>query len=116
MACLVLVTTLSDTAGARWAGLPSIFPGMSLAVVVVTHLEAGPAEAHRMAKTLATGNLGMIAFRASFRIGCSAIGMGWGTEPGYLMSAVALLAVGEVGRRTGLRKHPTNTILTRPVM
>jgi hypothetical protein len=42
--------------------------------------------------------------------------MGWGTAPGYLMSAVALLAVGEVGLRTGLRKHPTNTILTRPVM
>ena len=44
-------------AGPGWAGLVSTFPSMSLVVLAVTHLEAGPAEASRIAKVLAAGQL-----------------------------------------------------------
>ena len=120
VACLVLATTLSDTAGGAVGGTAEHLP---------RHVAGGRGgdppgspgrPSHRMAKALPTGNLGMIAFRASFRIGCSAIGMGGAPRQAisWRRSAhggVAVLAVGEVGHRTGLRKHPTNTILTRPV-
>ena len=53
-------------AGPGWAGLVSTFPSMSLVVLAVTHLEAGPAEASRIAKVLPVGNSSTLAFLAAF--------------------------------------------------
>ena len=52
-------------AGPGWAGLMSTFPSMSLVVLAVTHLEAGPAEASRIAKALPSGNTSTLAFLAA---------------------------------------------------
>lgn len=94
VACLVAITALRECVGFRSAGLLSTFPGMTLAVLIVTYLESGPGEASSMARALPSANLGMIAFVASFRFGCPAIGLGWGTALGYLLAAATLLAVG----------------------
>ncbi len=71
----------------------STFPGLTLAVLVVTHLEAGPAVASRMARSLPPANLGMIAFLAVFRFCGPAIGLAGGTACGYAGSILTLLVV-----------------------
>jgi hypothetical protein len=94
VACLAAIAVLRESAGIRWAGLLSTFPGMTLAVLIVTYLESGPAEASSLARALPSANLGMIAFVAAFRFGCPAVGLGWGTAFGYLLASATLLAVG----------------------
>lgn len=98
-ACLVAVTGLRELTGIRWAGLFSTFPGMTLAVLVVTYLESSPAEAGRMAKSLPSANFGMVAFIGAFRFGCPAVGLGWGTVCGYALAALTLFIVGGGVRR-----------------
>src|SRR4029077_15643321 len=49
VACLGVVTLLRDAAGAGWAGLLTPFPATTLALLMATHAEAGPAAALRMA-------------------------------------------------------------------
>jgi hypothetical protein len=91
--CLFMVTAARDAVGARWAGFLSTFPGMTLAVLVISYLEAGPVEASRMARSLPLGNLSMVAFLAAFRFGCPAIGLGWGSVCGYAAALTVLLGV-----------------------
>ncbi|AGA31164.1 hypothetical protein [Singulisphaera acidiphila] len=98
-ACLVAITGLREVTGVRWAGIFSTFPGMTLAVLVVTYLESSPAEAGRMAKSLPSANLGMVAFIGAFRFGCPAVGLGWGTVCGYALATLTLLVVGGLARR-----------------
>lgn len=98
-ACLVAITGLREVIGIHGAGLVSTFPGMTLAVLVVTYLESSPAEAGRMAKSLPSANLGMIAFIGAFRFGCPAVGLGWGTACGYVLAALTLLVVGGLAHR-----------------
>jgi hypothetical protein len=97
-ACLVTITALREVGGIRWAGLFSTFPGMTLAVLIVTYLESSPAEAGRMAKALPSANLGMVAFIGAFRFGCPAVGLGWGTAVGYALAGATLLVVGGLTR------------------
>ena len=80
-------------AGPSWAGLVSTFPSMSLVVLAVTHLEAGPAEASRIAKVLPSGNTSTLAFLAAFRLISPAIGLGSGTIAGYAAALFALLII-----------------------
>ena len=80
-------------AGPSWAGLVSTFPSMSLVVLAVTHLEAGPAEASRIAKVLPSGNTSTLAFLAAFRLISPAIGLGGGTFAGYAAALFALLII-----------------------
>jgi hypothetical protein len=94
MTCLAVVTLLRESVGMEWAGLLSTFPGMTLTVLVVTYLESGPSEASSVARGLPLANLGMIAFVAAFRFGGPAVGPGWSTALGYLLSAATLLTVG----------------------
>src|SRR5262249_17508009 len=77
-----LVGVVGAAAGPCWAGLLSTFPTMSVAVLVVTPLEAGPAEAGQIAKTLPPANLSTVAFLATFRFGYPVLGLGWGTVCG----------------------------------
>ena len=56
-------------AGPSWAGLVSTFPSMSLVVLAVTHLEAGPAEASRIAKVLPAGNTSTLGLPGGFSPG-----------------------------------------------
>ncbi|SIO26166.1 hypothetical protein SAMN05444166_3313 [Singulisphaera sp. GP187] len=102
-ACLVAVTGLREHTGIRWAGLFSTFPGMTLAVLVVTYLESSPAEAGRMAKSLPSANLGMVAFIGAFRFGCPTFGLGWGTLCGYALATLTLLVVAGLSPRPNLR-------------
>ena len=94
IAYLVAVETFRDSCGPRWAGLISPFPGMTLAILVVTHLEGGAAEATRMARALPPGSWGMIAFLAVFRLSSPHVGLAWATLGGYLLASVALLSLG----------------------
>jgi hypothetical protein len=80
-------------AGPSWAGLVSTFPSMSLVVLAVTHLEAGPAETSRIAKVLPAGNTSTLAFLAAFRVISPAIGLGGGTIAGYAAALIALLVI-----------------------
>ena len=90
--CLSSSLVLGELLGAQVAGLMSTFPGMTLTVLLLTHLEAGAEPALRMARALPVGNLGMIAFLASFRFGCPSLGLVWGSFLGY-GSALLILAL-----------------------
>ena len=99
MAYLWFVMTVQDSAGSLLAGLLSTFPGMSLTVLVVTHLEAGPVAASRLARALPPGNLSMISFLAVFRFGCPQLGLAWGTALGYAAALATLVVVERIFRR-----------------
>ena len=99
MAYLGFVITVQDSAGNLLAGLLSTFPGMSLTVLVVTHLEAGPVVASRLARALPPGNLSMISFLAVFRFGCPQLGLAWGMVFGYAAALVTLVVVERIFRR-----------------
>jgi hypothetical protein len=92
IACLCGSLLLGEMLGAQVAGLMSTFPGMTLTVLIVTHLESGSDSALKMARALPAGNLGMVAFLAAFRFGCPSFGLVWGTVLGY-SSALAVLIV-----------------------
>jgi hypothetical protein len=80
-------------AGPGWAGLASTFPSMSLVVLAVTHLEAGPAEASRIAKVLPAGNFSTLAFLAACCLTSTGIGLAGSTLVGYAAAAAALVII-----------------------
>ena len=93
-AAYVLVLGIAErVAGPSWAGLMSTFPSMSLVVLAVTHLEAGPAEASRIAKMLPVGNTSTLAFLAAFRFASMGAGLTEGTILGYMAALAALLII-----------------------
>lgn len=92
-ASLLMVLALQDAAGPRWAGLLSPFPGLTLAMLVTTHLEAGPGEASRLARSLPAANLAMVAFLATFRFGGPQLGLGPATAAGYAAALGTLVLV-----------------------
>jgi hypothetical protein len=99
---MVLLMIAAHLAGPAWAGLGSTFPSMSLAVLWVTHLEAGPLEASRIARVLPVGNLSTLAFLAAFRFSCAEIGVGGAMFVGYAAALGALLAIAGTARRPHL--------------
>lgn len=98
LAFLWMVMTVQASAGNFVAGFLTTFPSMSLMVLVVTHLEAGPVVASRLARALPPGNLGMIAFIAVFRFGCPQLGLVWGTALGYAAALATLVVVEQLFR------------------
>jgi hypothetical protein len=90
--CLLGSLAMGEAFGPQVAGLMSTFPGVTLTVLLLTHIESGPDSAIRMARALPAGNLGMVAFLAAFRFGCPTFGLLWGTVSGYL-AAMAMLAL-----------------------
>ncbi len=85
--------------GPSWAGLLSTFPSVSLVVLVVTYLEAGPTESSRVAQVLPCGNSSTLAFLAVFRLVCPEAGAGWATVAGY---GAAIAALWVIERSAGL--------------
>lgn len=106
-ASLLMVLALQDAAGPRWAGLLSPFPALTLAVLVTTHLESGPGEASRLARSLPAANLAMIGFLATFRFGGEYLGLGPATAAGYAC-ALGTLALVELlaAHRTRWKREP----------
>jgi hypothetical protein len=66
---------------------------MSLVVLAVTHLEAGPAEAGRIARVLPVGNSSTLAFLATFHFVSTRVGLASGMLGGYLAAVTVLLIV-----------------------
>jgi hypothetical protein len=109
-ATYVLVLGIAErVAGPSWAGLMSTFPSMSLVVLAVTHLEAGPAEASRIAKELPAGNTSTLAFLAAFRLASPGIGFAGATIFGYLAALAALLIIEGQDRILGFIRLNTDT-------
>ncbi len=102
---VVLIRILRRVAGSAWSGRFITFPGGSLALLITTHLESGPAPARRMAIAMPAGGLGTLAFLSTFRFGCPSLGLGWGTTAGYVAAFSTLLTVDFLGRREGLRER-----------
>ncbi len=73
---VLVVGVVQTVSGPSTAGLVSTFPSMSLVVLAVTHLEAGAAEASRIARFLPAGNLSTLAFLAAFCWGNPVMGLG----------------------------------------
>jgi hypothetical protein len=100
---VILVAIAGSAASPSWAGLVSTFPSMSLAILAVTHLEEGPAEASQIARTLPLANLSTVAFLAVFRFASPLAGLGCGTLGGYgaaLFNALAIeIAAGHMSKR-----------------
>jgi hypothetical protein len=93
-ALYVLVVALVQTgAGPSTAGLASAFPSMSLVVLAVTHLEAGPTEGSRIARFLPAGNLSTLAFLAVFCWVCPVTGLIGALVAGYAAAVAALLLI-----------------------
>jgi uncharacterized membrane protein (GlpM family) len=90
----VLVLALVQRgAGPSWAGLVSTFPSLSLMMLAVTHLEAGPAEASRMARVLPAGNSSTLAFLTTFHLASTQVGICFGMLAGYAAAAACLILV-----------------------
>jgi len=89
----LVVSVVQTLAGPSDAGLVSTFPSISLVVLAVTHLEAGAAEASRIARFLPLGNLSTLAFLAAFCWGCPVIGLGGGLAAGYAAAVLMLLLI-----------------------
>ena len=90
---VILLGMFERLAGPSWAGLMSTFPSLSLVVLVVTYLEAGPGESSRVAQVLPCGNLSTLAFLAVFRLVCEEAGVRWATAAGYGAALVAILVI-----------------------
>jgi hypothetical protein len=90
---VILLGIFERLAGTSWAGLLSTFPSVSLVVLVVTYLEAGPGESSRVAQVLPCGNLSTLAFLAVFRLVCEGGGVGWATAAGYGAALAALFVI-----------------------
>ena len=90
---VVLLAIFERLAGPSWAGLLSTFPSLSLVVLVVTYLEAGPAESSRVAQVLPCGNSSTLAFLAVFRLVGGEAGVGWADLPGYIAAVSALVVI-----------------------
>jgi hypothetical protein len=90
---VLVLGTVERLSSPGWAGLVSTFPSMSLVVLAVTHLEAGPAEASRIAKVLPIGNFSTLAFLAAFHVTSTKIGLAAGTLAGYAAAVAALVVI-----------------------
>ena len=77
-----------------------LIPAVTLTVLLLTHLESGSFSALRMARALPAGNLGMLAFLASFRVSCPVLGLLWGTILSYVATLAMLTLVFFVNRPT----------------
>ena len=105
---VLLVGIAGETASPSWAGLISTFPSMSMVLLIVTHLEEGPAEASRIARALPMANLSTAAFLGTFRFLCPILGLGWGMIFGYI------LALFNLGALEWAARHGTARGLFRP--
>jgi hypothetical protein len=90
---VIAFATVERLGGPGLAGLVSTFPSMSLVVLVVTHLEAGPAEASRIARLLPLGNCSTLAFLATFYLMSTSIGLAGATLAGYAAALAALVVI-----------------------
>jgi hypothetical protein len=99
-------------AGPGWAGLVSTFPSMSLVVLAVTHLEAGPAETSRIAKVLPAGNTSTLAFLAAFRLIGPTIGVCSGIIAGYAAALFALLIIEGFIRPPAIFHHKLTEVMS----
>jgi hypothetical protein len=88
-----LLALFERLAGPSWAGLLSTFPSLSLVVLVVTYLEAGPTESSRVAQVLPCGNSSTLAFLAVFRLVGGEAAVGWATCAGYIAAVAALVVI-----------------------
>jgi hypothetical protein len=100
VACFGAVLVVRDLLGTRWAGFLAPFPGLTLTMLVVTHLETGPAEACRMARTLPPSNLCMVAFFGACRLLGPSLGLGLSIAFGYAAALFTLFVVERVTRVT----------------
>ena len=109
IACLLVILAGGAFFGPIGSGLLGTFPGVGLTLLILTHLESGPAAALRMARSLPSGNFGMVAFLGIFRWASPEAGLGWGMAFAYL-AAVAMLAtvalIGIGGRQTNQTPRP----------
>jgi len=99
---VLFLAGVEHLAGTGWAGLMSTFPSMSLVVLLVTYLEAGPAQSSRIALVLPAGNTSTAAFLAAFRLTCPQVGLSCGTVVGYAAALFALLVIEGIARRPEL--------------
>lgn len=99
VACLGAVLLVRDLVGPRWAGFLAPFPGLTLTMLVVTHLETGPVEACKMARTLPPSNLSMVSFFTACRLVGPSLGLGLALVVGYAAALATLLVVERITRR-----------------
>jgi hypothetical protein len=98
-------------AGPGFMGLLSTFPSMSLVVLAMTHLEAGPADASRIAKVLPVGNSSTLAFLAAFRLASPTLGLAGATIAGYSAALVAVLVIeGHIRMPASLQRSARDAI------
>jgi hypothetical protein len=101
---VLLMGMTCEAASPGWAGLVSTFPGLSTVVLAVTHLEEGPAQASRIARTLPPANLSTAAFLVAFRCTCPVLGLGWAAVLGIMVALANTAALEVIPRRHVLRR------------
>jgi hypothetical protein len=90
---VALIRTVRWLAGPGWSGRFITFPGGSLALLIATHVEAGPATSRRLAAAMPSGSFATLAFLAVFRFAGPPLGLGWGTVVAYTAALVVLVFV-----------------------
>ncbi|MFO0907261.1 MAG: hypothetical protein U0794_02685 [Isosphaeraceae bacterium] len=105
---VVVIRSLRWLAGPGWSGRFVTFPGGSLALLIATHVEAGPASARRLAAAMPSGSFGTLAFLTVFRHSGARLGLAGATLAGYAAALLTLLTIETTldGVRALRRRHP----------
>lgn len=93
-----VVRGLRWLAGPGWSGRFVTFPGGSVALLVATFIEEGPATAGRLASAMPGGSFATLAFLAVFRAAAPGRGLAAGMVLGYLAAIAVLLVPDAMGR------------------
>ena len=96
--CVGAAIGFGERLGPNAAGCLGSFPGVTLTVLVMTRLEAGPVAATRMARMLPPGNWAMVAFLATFTQTAPTLGLCGSIALGYVSALVCLGTVAHLTR------------------
>lgn len=101
VACLLAVLAAGEVSGPVAAGLLATFPGLGLTLLILARVEGGARASERLAHAYPLGNLGMLAFLASFQMTVVRSGVAWSLAVGYASAVMALAGAVLMTRQSG---------------
>lgn len=96
---IVVITTLAEVIGSRWAGIFSAFPITMLPLLAIIQATYRPEHVSAIIKNVPRGLGSLVAYAMVIAAAYPHVGITWGTVLGYL-AATAYLIIIEYGLRT----------------
>lgn len=104
-AVILVITTLAETIGPRWAGIFSAFPITMLPLLVIIHATYQPEHVRTIIKNVPHGLGSLVVYAMVIAAAYPRMGIAWGTLLGYL-AATAYLIVLEFVLKKNTRSRP----------